>query len=66
MHTHMHARTMMCPSFIPEGHKAAANQGHDKQTQDNLPVLGVSGNLPIPLLGKEILQGTETKYTGPY
>lgn len=63
---HTHAHTMTCPSFVPEGYKAAASQGYEKQTQDNLPVLGVPGDLPVPLLGEEVLRGTERKHRGPY
>lgn len=51
--------------FLPKRYKATANQGNQKQTQDNLPVLGVPGNLSIPLLGKEILQGNRDKDVGP-
>ena len=57
--------TIVCLGFIPKWYQATANQGYNKQTQDNLPVLGVSGNLSIPLLGKKILEETD-KGTGPY
>ena len=60
-----HTHTIVCLGFIPKWYKATANQGYNKQTQDNLPVLGVSGNLSIPLLGKKILEETD-KGTGPY